>query len=83
VERGTELICVFEFNGDERTVTTVLSLGELRRLSLPAPITWPDGSQSDTLEILISQKTPDEVDCGPSASAEVGLPQAAVDSPRS
>jgi hypothetical protein len=81
MERDADLICVVEFNGNERTVTAIVSLGELSRFSLPGTITWPDGSQSDSVEILISQKTPDEIDCPPSAAVD-GVPQSLVNRPR-
>ena len=81
MERGAELICVFEFDGNERTLTTVLCMGELRRFSLPGTITWPDGSQSNSVDILISQKTLDAVDCLPSEPIDIGMPQPVVDRP--
>jgi hypothetical protein len=83
MESGAKFVCVFEFGGTERTVTSVVQLGAVLRVPLPVTVTWPDGSQSDFVEILVDEFLSDEADCPPSAPVDVGAPQAPVDRPDS
>jgi hypothetical protein len=62
MHEGAELICVLQFEGTERTITAVFPLGAPTPVSLPVTATWPDGSQSDSVEILIEQRMRGEVD---------------------
>ena len=56
-----KFVCVLEFGGTERTITSVVSVGAVARVSLPVTVTWPDGSQSDYVDVLVDEMT-DEPD---------------------
>ena len=58
--QGGSFVVALEFGGSERCVAAVLTPGVPTRLALPAPITWPDGSHTDAIEILIQTKSEDE-----------------------